>query len=366
MKKTYFKILFPLLILTLILAFSACEKDAPFNGKNEELGLELTGGGFDGKCTLVASRVTESINVSEVKSKLVGQEYNDTAELFIYYVKVVRKGAPVSQLGNVTVSISEPTADYGDYTVFNITESNVEKLAFTLADGKITFEASSLSYFVIAHSHVHVYSEWSAAEDGENHVRSCSCGYVATEAHTYDNGIKLNNKTTKYTCTVCGYVHNHDHAFIKYTNASDGHNHTKTCACGDSIPEDHVFDQGIPSQNGILYTCTLCGHINIQTKVTIKITITPNNTAVSYIKINGVEYTEPIQLEYGTKVTVEVKAATGYTFNSLRCPDELTKNTTYVFTVGEADFTKGKQEIELQADLTEKKDDSSLGDLPIL
>lgn len=366
MKKIYKKFLFTLLILSsFILVFSACQKETPFNGTDEELGLVLTGGGFDGKCTLIASKVTESINVSEVKSKLIGQEYNDTAELFIYYVKVVKNGSPLSPVGKVTVTLPEPTADYGDYAVFNVTDTAVEKLSFTLADGKITFEASSLSYFVIAHSHVHVYTEWADAADGENHTHSCSCGYAASEAHTYGEGKRISDSTTEYTCTVCGYVYKHEHKF-KYTNSSDGHNHIISCACGYSASKDHVFGQGVPSNDGITFTCSLCGHINVQTTVTFKITVTPNNNAAGYIKINGVDYTEPVQLEFGTVVTVEAKAASGYTFNSWSCADELTKNTTYVFTVGEADFTKGKQEIELQADFTKKKDDSGLGDFPIL
>ncbi len=366
MKKTYLKLLFVLLILSAsILAFSACQNDTPFNGKNEELGLELIGGGFNGKCTLVASKITESINISEVKSKLIGQEYNDTAELFIYYVKVIREGSPVSPLGNVTVSIPEPTADYGDYTVFNVTDTKVEKLNFTCTDGKIVFKSNTLSYFIIAHSHVHVYNEWTDVGDGESHTRSCSCGYVANEAHTFDKGVRQTDNLTVYTCTVCGYVHKHSHEY-KYTNSSDGHNHIKSCACGISDTVDHVFGQGVPSQNGIEYTCTLCGHINIQTHVTFKITILDYNTYASYIRINGVDYTEPVQLEFGTVVTIEAKAASGYTFNSWSCVDELTKNTTYVFTVGEADFTKGKDEIELIAKFEEKKNDGGLGDFPIL
>ena len=194
MKKT-FKTIFFTLITVFITVLSSCSDNAPFNGVNTELGLTVSGGGFDGKSTLISSRVTENINVNEVKEKLSGEQYNDTAELFIYYINVVKNGSTLHPTESVSITLPIPTTDYGDFAVFNVTDSKVTRLDFTLTDTAISFNTSSLSYFVIAHSHVHVYTEWEGTEDGINHTRSCPCGYVATEAHDFDEGESMRTYT---------------------------------------------------------------------------------------------------------------------------------------------------------------------------
>ncbi len=56
--------------------------------------------------------------------------------------------------------------------------------------------------------HEHTYSVW--VEDGDNHKKSCSCGDVVTEAHTWNGGVVTVEPTTEtegvktYTCTACG------------------------------------------------------------------------------------------------------------------------------------------------------------------
>ncbi len=365
MKKTLkFLLLFSVMLCLSVLFLSSCKKDEPFNGINEELGLILEGGDFDGKSTLVCSKITESLNVNEVKNKLSGQAYNDTADLFIYYIKVVKNNLTVQPKGKVTITLPEPSASYSDYVVFNVTDTEVEKLDFTLSNGKITFEATSLSYFIIADSHVHSYTEWADATDGINHTRSCPCGYVALVPHDYNEWVPTTSGR-KYTCETCGYVHNHVHEYISFTNASNGRSHTKTCSCGHTDSEVHKFDQGVPHQSGTLYTCTLCGHKNISLELTVKITVPSNSSAISSLKINGASYTEPVKFKYGTEITVEIKLKSGYEFIGWEYDDEiLTKSRTYKFVIGESEFTRGKEEIEIKVCISDN--DNVIDDLPIV
>jgi len=67
-----------------------------------------------------------------------------------------------------------------------------------------------VGYKKAAATHTHAYGEWTDCKDGENHQRTCSCGDVQKEAHTWDNG-KVTKEATKdeegiktYSCKTCG------------------------------------------------------------------------------------------------------------------------------------------------------------------
>ena len=173
MKKTL-KILFStlLLISVMLLVFTSCKKEAPFNGVNEELGISIEGGSFNGEATLICSRVMETINVSEVKEKLGDKPYSDTSELFIYFVNVINNGSTVQPSGKIKVNLPEPQTDFNEYIVFHVFGTESQTLDFTVSNGKISVEVDCLGYFVIADSHVHDYTEWSDAEDGQNHTHA--------------------------------------------------------------------------------------------------------------------------------------------------------------------------------------------------
>ena len=84
--------------------------------------------------------------------------------------------------------------------------------------------------------HAHVWSdEWES--DSVGHSHECTeCGEVATEEHTYSEGV----------CVVCGYECEHGEW------ESDKLNHWQTCTeCGEQFSSEHNFVSG---------ECTVCGY----------------------------------------------------------------------------------------------------------
>lgn len=253
-----------LAVFTVLSALSAsffgCN-EASFNGTSAELGITLEGGGYDSSCTLVASKVTESINVSEVMSKIADIPYNKNAEIFIYYITVTKNRTTVDPSGNVKITLPEPNADYDDYAVFHVTDSGAESLTYTVSDGSISFEATGLYYFVIANSHVHRFGKW--INTGDSHERECQlCGYTETEAH--------------------------------------------------------ILGDGAECDTGIVYHCKKCDHERIENEyVTLCISLLPDPSAFSSFSVSGVEYAkryENSSILKGSNVTVSVTPAEGYTF----------------------------------------------------
>lgn len=80
------------------------------------------------------------------------------------------------------------------------------------------------------------------------HTGYCrNCEEYITQPHSYDED---------GYCEIC-YAE-HDHKTYSYENFSD-YVHYKTCTeCGHTVSEKHAWDDGVSSESGITYTCTLC------------------------------------------------------------------------------------------------------------
>ncbi len=205
MKNRLFGILlsFMLLILITVSLFGCKTESTPFDAIDEKLGITVSGGGFDGTHSLVASKVSSPENIAEVTEKLSNMPYNKDAEIFIYYITVKQNNSSVNPSKPIKISLPIPTADYSDYVIFNIFQNEITTVSPTVSDGKISFESHFLQYFVIAHSHIHAYSDWQ--NKGEIHERACKiCGFTQTEAHVLDNGNRINNGI-EFSCKECDY-----------------------------------------------------------------------------------------------------------------------------------------------------------------
>ena len=374
MKKTI-KILFStfLLISVMLLVFTSCKKEVPFNGINEELGISIEGGGFNGDATLISSRVSETINVNEVKEKLGDKPYSDTSELFIYFINVVNHGSTVQPSGKIKVTLPEPQSDFNEYIVFHVFGTESHTLDFTVDNGKVFVEVDALGYFIIADSHVHDYTEWSDARDGENHTRSCPCGYVALVPHDYNKGTTIPNGI-RYTCQTCNFTYDHIHEYGDWSDSKDGKNHYHTCSCGYKASAEHTFDTGVDVPTGTLYTCTGCGYtktvsntvnISVSTapyKEAGTITVTVNGEAVC---TNAKEYSGTVIK--GSVISVTFTSKSGYKFVQWKVKDKflnedelISTQKAYTFTVGVNDFTLGKETISIIAENAEDKSDEEI------
>ena len=143
------------LLLIAVFAFSLTACD-PATGTLESLqneyGVTVNGGGFEEGSILVSDSIaTTSEEAKEVLEAIADESYNKDGSVYIFDIYVTKDGEKVQPNGKVTVSVPVPGASVDNYLVFHVKdEGSVEKLVVAVADGKISFEVSSFSYFVIA------------------------------------------------------------------------------------------------------------------------------------------------------------------------------------------------------------------------
>ena len=177
-----------LLLLIAVFAFSltACNKEGnTLESLENEYGIIVDGGGFEEGSVLVSKEIAATAEeAAEVLAAISDQNYNKDGSVHIFDIYVTKDGEKVQPDGKVTVSIPIPNIDVDNYLVFHIKADNsLENLAPTVVDGKISFETSSFSYFVVAEAapaeHVHEYGSmyWGKSanfwEDGNIEYYQC-------------------------------------------------------------------------------------------------------------------------------------------------------------------------------------------------
>ena len=141
-------------VLILCLAFSLCFAMTACNKTVDKLTSEL-GVVIEGEFDKGAQLVTEPIEVTEEEGKSVialleEKEYAKEGEVRIFDISVVKDGSKVQPSGKVKVTVPAPFESESGYVTFHIKDDNsVEELKTTYADGKISFETDSFSYFVV-------------------------------------------------------------------------------------------------------------------------------------------------------------------------------------------------------------------------
>ena len=193
-----------ILMMVMLLGISmltACN-DVTLDKLQNEYGIVVDGGGFEKGSTLVSNEIAASTEeATQVLAAIADQNYNKDGSVYIFDIYVTKDGAKVQPSGKVKVSVPLPNIQVDNYLVFHVKADNsVENLVPTVADGKISFETSSFSYFIIAEAapaeHVHSFGDWTPDQDDQNkHCRECACGEKETGDCAFDpNGI----------CTLCG------------------------------------------------------------------------------------------------------------------------------------------------------------------
>ena len=141
-------------VLMLCLAFAVCMAMTACNKTVDKLTSEL-GVVIEGEFDKGAQLVTEPVEVTGETGKnvialLEEKEYAKEGEVRIFDISVVKDGSKVQPSGKVKVTFPAPFESESGYVTFHIKDDNsVEELKTTYADGKISFETDSFSYFVV-------------------------------------------------------------------------------------------------------------------------------------------------------------------------------------------------------------------------
>ena len=249
-----------LLLLITVFAFSltACNNGSTtLETLKNEYGIVVDGGSFEEGSTLVSNEIVATTEeAAEVLEAIADQNYNKDGSVYIFDIYVTKDGKEVQPDGKVKVSIPVPNVEVDNYLVFHVKSDNsVESLVPTVADGKISFETSSFSYFVIAEAviqdappiHVHNF-EWvegkesTCKEEGiAPHYHCDGCGKnfnenyaeidsVITEKGSHDVGLNysprveptffMEGTVAYYICNDCLQFISEDGQIIPSTDIS--------------------------------------------------------------------------------------------------------------------------------------------------
>ena len=139
------------LCLVMFFALAACNNEVQ-QKLVSDAGITVEGGGFEKGSALI----TESIETTgekgrEIVTLLEEQNYNKELQVSIYDIFVAKDGNEVQPDGKVKITIPAPFESENGYVTFHVKDDDsVETLVTTYAEGKISFETDSFSYFVVA------------------------------------------------------------------------------------------------------------------------------------------------------------------------------------------------------------------------
>lgn len=148
MKKKLFMLLALVMAFVLCLALAACNNDKTQN--KLESGNIVAEGDFAEGVTLLTNKLEATDdNYAMAISKIADKDY-DKEKVAVYDISLVKDNAKVQPSGKVKITMPAPFTTENGYTIYHIKGETVEELATTLSNGKISFETTSFSYFVVA------------------------------------------------------------------------------------------------------------------------------------------------------------------------------------------------------------------------
>lgn len=132
----------------LCLALAACNNDKTQN--KLESGNIVAEGNFAEGVTLSTNKLeTTDDNYAMAISKIADKDY-DKEKVAVFDISLLKGEAKVQPNGKVKITMPAPFETANGYVTYHIKGETTEELETFLEDGKISFETSGFSYFVVA------------------------------------------------------------------------------------------------------------------------------------------------------------------------------------------------------------------------
>ncbi len=185
-------------------------------------------------------------------------------------------------MDSINVCGDEYTVEFTDYVIANATVTvngtkvDVTSGSYTVTPGEYTVvvtdtDGAEMGRFTVSLQDNHsMRQEYGSIQ----HWKKCAhCGYtdsVGYHAWTFGATIEEATETTEgkdyYICYGCGGTEYRTTPVLGHTHASgeewksDEIRHWTECSCGEVMDlEGHVWNEGVQTEDEIVYTCTVCG-----------------------------------------------------------------------------------------------------------
>lgn len=136
-------------MLSLVLCLLLCISLAACGYNKLTSGNVVANGNFAEGVTLLANKLKATDdNYTAAITKIADKDY-DKEKVAVYDISLVKDDAKVQPNGKVKITMPAPFESETGYVTYHISGDKVEELATALAYGKISFETTSFSYFVV-------------------------------------------------------------------------------------------------------------------------------------------------------------------------------------------------------------------------
>ena len=148
MKKKLPVLLVLVTVLTMCLLIVAC------NGNKTQNKLEssfvIAEGTFEEGVSLSASKLDDADeNYVATLEKIADKDY-EKDKVAVYDISLLKDNVKISPDGKVKITMPAPFETENGYVTYHVKGETIEELETTLSNGKISFETTSFSYFVVA------------------------------------------------------------------------------------------------------------------------------------------------------------------------------------------------------------------------
>ena len=285
-----------LLLLIAVFAFSltACNNEVgTLESLQNEYGIVVDGGSFEEGSILITEEIkTDTVEGAAALAAIADKEYDKDGSVLILEIHVIREKEKIQPKDKVRISIPNPNADILDYVIFHIKSDNsVEEIIPTVTDGKLSFEASSFSRFIIA--------------------RKAKCVHDWGEFRMIERATCTSKGKTERTCKLCGATEQRDtpetsHNYSEFVLVEENDclrtgKAVRTCnVCGDEdvafVLGDHAYGEWIEAKEPTLneegcvghYKCGVCGNAFDEDKNPIADAILPKLAPKLSLCLDGV------------------------------------------------------------------------------
>ena len=338
MKKTFRLLALLMLVVTMCFAVVSCDGDStPENAViTNDFGAKLEGGGFDAGAVLntepLAADSAERANAIE---KIV--EYGVPLEqkaVAVYDIDATKDGVEVQPNGSVRVTIPAPIAEITSYDVFHISDNgSVEILNAVTADGKITFETSSFSTFLVA-------SKLNVGDDVFANAPSYVAPYQTTKLGNAT--VNINSMYQNYGNFKVGTDATEYFTYQTYTNAgekitltaipNEGYEFVKWTKNGVTVSENATFEYTVTEGSNQLYA-------QFKEISTYLLSVVHDgffyNRGTNFINGVGRYGDANIRFKEGESITLGFRPSEGYRYVGLYDNDDnlVTTESTYTFNI---------------------------------